>query len=183
MASAYLHVQALIRKALVEEAIPESEEDRVLVLACQKLLERLATGSPSPGVERGATRLAEELDGDRALLAVLAVLSDNVAKETSASREPDEHLTTREAARRLGISSVNTVKRWLMDGRLDGCRAGDRWLVSARSVQKLLDAGQEDLRHLQAEHARVDKLLAADNIDIDPSDPKIREILRHDHRH
>lgn len=91
--------------------------------------------------------------------------------------EPDELLTNAEATRRIGISSVNATTRWLMEGRLEGQRIGERWLVSARSVQELLDAAVEDVRRLQAEHIRVERLIAEDDIDIDPCDPEVRKML------
>jgi excisionase family DNA binding protein len=56
--------------------------------------------------------------------------------------EEREHdlITTGDAAKLLGIRSINTVKRWVRDGTLQGYRRGGRILVSRESVQRLIDA-------------------------------------------
>jgi excisionase family DNA binding protein len=76
----------------------------------------------------GHAELAVELDE------VLAALSNR----TVAAEPPGGVLTTGEAAARLGIKSITTVKRWAMDGVLDGYRRGGRMMVSAASVERLL---------------------------------------------
>jgi excisionase family DNA binding protein len=76
----------------------------------------------------GHAELAVELDE------VLAALS----KRTVAAEPAGGVLTTGEAAARLGIKSITTVKRWAMDGVLDGYRRGGRMMVSAASVERLL---------------------------------------------
>jgi excisionase family DNA binding protein len=53
-----------------------------------------------------------------------------------AKREPD-FLTTGQAAERLGVS-IPTVKRWIERGGLAGGEMGRRWLVSAESVERLI---------------------------------------------
>ena len=53
-----------------------------------------------------------------------------------AKREP-EFLTTGQAADRLGVS-IPTVKRWIERGGLSGGETGSRWLVSADSVERLI---------------------------------------------
>src|SRR5271167_676170 len=47
-------------------------------------------------------------------------------------------ITTGEAARLLGVRSINTIKRWAIDGVLEGFRRGGRILVSRRSVERLV---------------------------------------------
>ena len=89
-----------------------------------------------------------------------------------------QHIRLTEAIDRLGIGSVNTVKRWMMDGKLDGCIRGGRWFVSTQSVEDLLASGDSELQRYQAAHVRIQRLLAEDEIDLDPSDPHVREILR-----
>jgi len=76
----------------------------------------------------GHAELAVELDE------VLAALN----KRTIADEPAGGVLTTGEAAARLGIKSITTVKRWAMDGVLDGYRRGGRMMVSAASVERLL---------------------------------------------
>jgi excisionase family DNA binding protein len=49
-------------------------------------------------------------------------------------------ITTGEAARMLGLGSVNTIKRWVRDGSLEGFRRGGRIMVSRASVERLIDA-------------------------------------------
>jgi excisionase family DNA binding protein len=55
---------------------------------------------------------------------------------TASAAEP-VLLTTGEAARRLGVRSINTIKRWAREGRLEGYQRGTRILVSQRSVDAL----------------------------------------------
>jgi excisionase family DNA binding protein len=44
-------------------------------------------------------------------------------------------LTPMEAAQALGVSSVNTIKRWAREGKLEGYHIGGRVLVTRRSVE------------------------------------------------
>ena len=58
-----------------------------------------------------------------------------------------ELMTTRQAAVALGVGSVNTIKRWVREGRLEGHPRGGRTLVSRRSVEAMREArvaGEED---------------------------------------
>lgn len=57
---------------------------------------------------------------------------------TISTRRPERCLTrdAGAAARGLGVRSINTIKRWAREGRLDGVRRGGRLLVSAASVQR-----------------------------------------------
>jgi excisionase family DNA binding protein len=50
---------------------------------------------------------------------------------------PREMLTTTEAAALLGVRSINTIKRWASEGRLEGFRLGSRVLVSRQSVEQM----------------------------------------------
>jgi excisionase family DNA binding protein len=52
---------------------------------------------------------------------------------------PGGVLTTGQAADALGVRSVNTIKRWVHDGLLEGFRLGGRVMVSQRSVQQFAD--------------------------------------------
>ena len=53
-----------------------------------------------------------------------------------------ELLTTGQAARALGVRSVNTVKQWVRQGTLEGVRRGSRLLVLRSSVDRLRDEGK-----------------------------------------
>jgi hypothetical protein len=74
--------------------------------------------------DRGDVRLAQRLDS------AISALVD--AWDT----EP-QLMTTGAAAQELGISSVNTIKRWASQGLLEGFRRGGRVLVSRASVEKM----------------------------------------------
>src|SRR4051794_964285 len=72
-----------------------------------------------------------EADVIRKLSAVLDQLREEKAKQ-------DDLLTTSEAARALGVRSINTVKRWAREGLLDGRHIGGQVKVTRESVDKLL---------------------------------------------
>jgi len=52
-------------------------------------------------------------------------------------RRRPELMTTGEAAQALEIRSVNTIKRWVSDGLLEGFRRGGRVLVTRASVEAI----------------------------------------------
>lgn len=92
-------------------------------------------------------QLAQELErrGDTAV-------AQRIGREVAVLRAeaaPPRLMTTGEAAEALGIRSINTIKRWAQDGKLEGYRRGGRVLVSARSVTELatssLIARQRDI--------------------------------------
>jgi len=79
-------------------------------------------------------------------LAVLSNVTDARVKEAAdkiraALREADqeEFLTTTEAARALGIRSVNTIKLWVKTGYLTGKRMGGRTLIPRSEIARLED--------------------------------------------
>lgn len=51
--------------------------------------------------------------------------------------QEDVLITTTEAAQVLGVRSVNTIKRWVREGLLEGYRRGGRVLVSRSSVEQM----------------------------------------------
>lgn len=82
--------------------------------------------------------VANELDrrGDVALAARARAA---VTCLRSGAIEPDL-LSSTEAAARLGVRSINTVKRWAREGLLDGFQVGGRVKVSRASVERMLSS-------------------------------------------
>ena len=62
-----------------------------------------------------------------------------VAALRSADAAPDL-VTTGEAARLLGVRSINTVKAWVRDGLLEGAQVGGRMKVSRASIERMLES-------------------------------------------
>jgi excisionase family DNA binding protein len=78
--------------------------------------------------EQGQPELVEALDRVRAEMERLL---------SQAAPAPQEMLTTTEAAALLGVRSINTIKRWASEGRLEGSRRGSRVVVSRHSVEQM----------------------------------------------
>jgi excisionase family DNA binding protein len=96
--------------------------------------------------ERGDTALADRV---------------TTARNSVAPRDGSitlELMTTGEAAKLLGIRSVNTIKRWAADGILVGFRRGGRVLVSRESVERLRDT--EPIAEERDFEQRLDAALA-----------------------
>ncbi len=86
-----------------------------------------------------------------------SLLESIVDQPEAVATEPAGGLmTTGEAAAALGIRSINTVKRWALNGQLDGYRRGARILVSRSSVERLLKTPTV------AEQAEAERQLADD---------------------
>jgi excisionase family DNA binding protein len=62
--------------------------------------------------------------------------------------DQEEYLTTMEAARALGIRSVNTIKLWVKTGYLQGKRIGGRMLIPRSEIERL--EGDERVRMMRA---------------------------------
>ena len=71
---------------------------------------------------------------------------------------PGGLMTTGEAARLLGIRSVNTIKRWAADGLLEGYRRGARILVTRSSVDAMLSDSR--LERFKARQRELDEVLS-----------------------
>jgi excisionase family DNA binding protein len=122
-------------------------------------------------VEQSLSRLeqlAQELEcqGESALAARIGSEVTVLRAETA----PPKLMTTGEAAEALGIRSVNTIKRWAQDGKLEGFRRGGRVLVSARSVAELAESSA--IGHERAYERELDEALAP----FDAGDGEIPEL-------
>lgn len=93
---------------------------------------------------RGDTNLAQRVDN------AISTLLDKRGAEP-------ELMTTGAAAQELGIRSVNTIKRWASEGRLEGFRRGGRVLVSRASVEKM--KGHKSLSQEVAFERELDEAL------------------------
>ena len=95
----------------------------------------------------------------RGISDLAAVLDQAIAElQTPDAEAVSELMTTGEAAQRLGVRSVNTVKRWAADGILEGFRRGGRVLVSRQSVERLREDSRLTVR--QRRERALDEALA-----------------------
>jgi excisionase family DNA binding protein len=97
-----------------------------------------ATNDLLRALETLATQLREQ--GQTAPVETIQQALEALRRADKAAAERDL-LTTTEAARLLGVRSVNTVKRWASAGRLEGYRIGARVFVTRPSVERLLHDG------------------------------------------
>jgi excisionase family DNA binding protein len=110
----------------------------------------------------GQTALAKKVDRS------IADLRERVTLPTAEKGV----MTTGEAARALGIRSVNTVKRWVNDGLLSGVRLGSRIMVTRESVDRLRESAvpvrqqvwEEGLTNALAPFDAVDEELPPSNV-------------------
>ena len=83
--------------------------------------------------------------------------------------DPGNVMTTGEAARALGVRSINTIKRWAVEGLLDGVRRGGRLMVLTDSVERMKNS--PTVARQKAVETRIEASLApfdAGNEDIPP---------------
>jgi excisionase family DNA binding protein len=85
-------------------------------------------------LESVAAQLEARQQGD--LAAQVRMVIDALRSDISLG-PGDRLLTTTEAAQALGVRSVNTIKRWVREGLLEGFRRGGRVLVSSSSVDRM----------------------------------------------
>ena len=69
-----------------------------------------------------------------------------------------EWISTGEAAHRLQVGSINTVKRWTAEGKLQSRRIGNRIKISAVSVDRLLQASDNNVTRMQRLAATLNEL-------------------------
>jgi excisionase family DNA binding protein len=111
---------------------------------------KLATLETLVELEQEMVRLGRQSEG-QALREVLHLLA----------RPDPELLTTGQAAQRLDVA-IPTVKRWVERGALAGVRPVGRWLISAASVDRLLQL-RATLREIEQEGL--------------PSDDELQELI------
>ena len=93
-----------------------------------------------------------------------------VAALRSADAAPD-FVTTGEAARLLGVRSINTVKAWVRDGLLEGSQVGGRVKVSRESIERMLESAVlARERAWEREVAEVLDAFDAGDLPLPPSD-------------
>ncbi len=105
----------------------------------------------------------DEIEQSLALLETAAATDANVKaaadKLKHALREADRRglLTTAEAAAALGIRSINTVKRWVKIGYINGVQRNGRTMIPVSEVERIRDddrvRAQRALSKLQEEIA------------------------------
>jgi excisionase family DNA binding protein len=106
----------------------------------------------------------------RGMTDLAVALEQAIAELQKPESEPlNTLMTTGEAARLLGVASVNTIKRWVADGMLDGFRRGGRVLVSRASVERMLNDSRLTM-HQRRERALDDALAPFDAGDDLPSE-------------
>jgi excisionase family DNA binding protein len=111
-----------------------------------------------PDIVNRLDTVAERLRAEgRPDLAQEVLVAAAALRDDSAAAPPTDLLTTGDAARLLGIHSLNTIKRWAREGILDGYRRGGRVLVSRASVERLTSS--PTLAEQRAYERRLDEAL------------------------
>lgn len=89
--------------------------------------------------------------------------------------QQSEWLTTGEAKKALGVSSVNTVKRWVAEGKLTGRKVGrNNWMrISSGSVKRLLESGDQNVSAFRGLKKQFD---AMSDIDFDVTKEDLSEV-------
>ncbi len=81
------------------------------------------------------------------------------AQQTLQALEADQLLTTREAARLLGIRSINTLKGLVIRNGIPYQRVGNRMMLSVSDVERLRESPvMRGLRASEALHDTIDEL-------------------------
>jgi hypothetical protein len=84
-------------------------------------------------------------------------------------------VTTGQAKRMLGVSSVNTVKRWVAEGKLEAQKVGpNNWMrISVDSISRLLRSGDENVQAFRRLKQRID---AMSDLDFDLTEEDLQEM-------
>lgn len=88
--------------------------------------------------EQRLSELIKELEkrGQEDLVPEVERVLDDIRAEGQAT----DLMTTGAAAAALGVKSINTIKNWVKEGRLEGVHRGGRMMITARSVNKLRES-------------------------------------------
>ena len=89
----------------------------------------------------GISRKLEE-QGEGELAQEIKEVVGLLRRPSEAAEPPGGVITTGEAARMLGVRSINTVKRWAREGFLEGFRRGGRMVISRKSVERMLQSSE-----------------------------------------
>ncbi len=73
-------------------------------------------------------------------------------------------VTTGQAKKLLGVSSVNTVKRWAAEGKLEAQKVGaNNWMrISMDSIRRLLRSGDENVQAFRRLKKSIDDMTDLD---------------------
>lgn len=84
-------------------------------------------------------------------------------------------VTTGQAKQILGVSSVNTVKRWVAEGKLDAQKFDENgWMrISVDSIGRLLQSGDENVKAFQRLKQKINEL---SDLDFEITDEDYQEM-------
>lgn len=75
---------------------------------------------------------------------ITEIVREEVRRALAEAAAPEEYLSTHAASELAGVAE-GTLRRWIREGRLVGCRAGRVLRVRRRDLEKLLrDGGTRD---------------------------------------
>ena len=140
---------------------PRSLTGRLTVLTFPSILSRvLVRWEPMSTTQEALSDLeavARELE-DRGEADLAARVARSAAALKPGADEQAGALTTGQAAKELGIRSVNTIKQWAHSGKLRGFRLGGRMFITAESVRAMKDSALLDRQ--RAFEREIDEALA-----------------------
>lgn len=115
------------------------------------------------------SRLGEKLEqrGEGDLAREAAAIAASLESGAVVAEPVGGLVTTGQAAELLGIRSVNTVKRWVRDGLLNGYQRGGRLMVSRSSIDRIVQQPPV------AAQRRYEEGLAAALSDFDAGDAEL----------